>query len=82
MNDSVTGQPAEAVPSAPRYRVAAARAAQAAAAAAPDAPPVAISPVYTLEPGLADYGMWVEIFTRLLPPPAKQETFRRGRVWA
>jgi cyanobactin cluster PatC/TenC/TruC protein len=46
------------------------------------AAPVRVSSVHPLETGLVDYGLWVELFARMPPPPVPSGPFRRGRIWA
>jgi cyanobactin cluster PatC/TenC/TruC protein len=93
MTDSTTGkarmsgkprEPARARGSKPASDLAAAQnAIEIAAATAPGEPPVPV-PVPTAHSfgaGLADYGMWVEMFTHA-PPATPDEPYSRGRIWA
>ena len=52
-----------------------------AAATAPDKPPVPVPTAHPFGTGLADYGMWVEMFIHA-PPATPDEPYSRGRIWA
>ena len=43
--------------------------------------PVRVPTENHLETGLADYGMWVAMFSAFPPTKPDPKTFRRGRIW-
>ncbi|MGC7102943.1 hypothetical protein ACPZ19_50495 [Amycolatopsis lurida] len=44
--------------------------------------PVRIPPDHHLDTGLADYGMWLDMFAKVPPEPPGAKAYRAGRIWS